>query len=127
MDYPLDRTVDDAQKIRIRRIKSGSLFRLVAAATFSVCIPWFVFLGFLALLGFRTLFVNHQQVYGIQGLIAALIMAPIFSAFISVIAWAALYVGIFIWGHFQPITIVYVPADAPSAYEHTANSESAQL
>jgi hypothetical protein len=115
MDYPLDHTIDCSQEIRIRRIKAGSLFRLVAAAAFSVFIPLFVCCGMLALFGFKTIFVNHHQVYGIAGLIAALIMAPMFSTTISVGAWAALYVGIFIWGHFKPITISYVSADEPKA------------
>jgi len=115
MDYPLDHTVDDSSKIRIRRIKAGSLFRLVAAAAFSVFIPLIVFFGILAFFGFDTIFVNHRQVYGVEGLIAALIMAPIFSLFISVVGWIALYVGIFIWGHFKPITISYVSADKPKA------------
>jgi hypothetical protein len=115
MDYPLDHTIDDSQKIRIRRIKAGSLFKLVAVAAFSVFIPLFGFFGILALFGFRTVFVNHHQVYGIEGLIAALIMAPMFSMIISVLGWVALYVGIVIWGHFQPITISYVSADEPKA------------
>jgi len=115
MDYPLDHTVDDSRKIRIRRIKAGSLFQLVAAAAFSVIFPSFVFFGILAFFGFNTIFVNHHQVYGVEGLIAALIMAPFFSLFISVAGWLALYVGIFIWGHFKPITISYISADEPKA------------
>ena len=113
MDYPLEHTVDDAQKIRIRRIKAGSLFQLVAAAAFSVFVPLFVFLGILAFFGCDTIFVNRHHVYGVAGLIAALIMAPIFSLLISVAGWFALYVGIFIWGHFTPITISYVSAAKP--------------
>ncbi len=111
MDYPLDHTIDDSQKIRIRRIKAGSLFRLVAAAAFCVFVPLIVFMGILALFGFRTVLVNHHQVYGIEGLIAALVMAPIFSLMISVLGWAVLYAGIFIWGRFKPITISYVSAE----------------
>jgi hypothetical protein len=88
---------------------------LVAAAAFSVFVPLFVFAGILALFGFRTVFVSHHQAYGIEGLIAALIMAPIFSTIASVIGWVALYVGSFIWGHFKPITISYVSADEPKA------------
>ena len=113
MDYPLERTVDDTPKIRVRRIKAGSLFQLVAAAAFSVFIPLFVFFGILAFFGFNTIFVNHRQVYGVEGLIAALIMAPFFSLFISVVGWIALYVGIRICGSFKPFTIKYVPADEP--------------
>ena len=115
MDYPLEHTVDDSKKIRIRRIKAGSLFRLVTAAVFSVCIPWFILLGLLALFGFHTMFLNYHPVYGIKGFIAALIMAPIVSAIISVFGWFVLYVVILIWGHFMPITISYVSADEPKA------------
>ena len=115
MDYPLEHTIDDSRKIRIRRIKAGSLFRLVAAAAFSVFIPLYVFLGILALFGFRTIFVNYHQVYGIQGLIAALAMVPIFAMTVSVVGWVGLYVGIGTWGYFKPITISYVSADEPKA------------
>jgi len=115
MDYPLERTVDDAPKICIRRIKAGSLFKLVAIGVFSVMVPLFVFIGVLALFGFRTVYVNHQQVYGIAGLFAAIVMAPIFSLVFSVFGWIALYVGIRIFGHFKPITISYVSADKPKA------------
>jgi len=50
MDYPLERTVDDAPKICIRRIKAGSLFKLVAIGVFSVMVPLFVFIGVLVLM-----------------------------------------------------------------------------
>jgi hypothetical protein len=115
MDYPLEHTVDDAQKIRIRRIKAGSLFQLVAAAVFTIIVPLFIFFGILALFGFDTVHVNRRQVHGVEGLIYALIMAPIFSLILSVIGWLILYVGVFIWGHFKPITISYVSADEPKA------------
>lgn len=115
MDYLLEKTIDESQKIRVRRIRAGSLFQLVAAAIFSVFVPLFVFFGICALFGFRTVYVNHHQVYGIDGLVAALIMAPIFSLILSAFAWVTLYVGIFIWGYFKPITISYVSADEPKA------------
>ena len=77
MDYPLENTIDDAQKIRIRRIKAGSLFRLVATGVFTVIVPLCVFFGILALFGFDTVHVNRRQVHGVEGLIDALIMALI--------------------------------------------------
>ena len=114
-DYPLDHPIDDSPKIRIRRIKAGSLFRLLTAAVFSVCVPWFLLLGILALFGLQTIYLNGHAVYGIEGLIAAIIMALIFSVISSIIGWIVLYVVILIWGHFMPITISYVPADEPKA------------
>jgi hypothetical protein len=114
-DYPLDHTIDDSPRIRIRRIKAGSLFRLLTAAAYSVCVPWFVLLGILALFGLQTIYLNGRPIYGIEGLIAAFVMALIFSVIASIIGWVVFYVVILIWGHFMPITISYVPADEPKA------------
>jgi len=113
MDYPLEHTIDESKKISIRRIKAGSLFKLVAAGVFSFVGPMFIFFGILALFGFNTVYVNHRQVYGFEGLFAAIVMAPIFSLVLSILGWIALYIGIFIFGHFTPITIYYVSDDEP--------------
>jgi hypothetical protein len=113
MDYPLEHTIDDAQQICIKRIKAGSLFKLVASATFSFFVPLIVFFGILALFGFPTIRVNFRPVVGIQGLLTALIMAPFFSLILSVIVWVAMYFGIRIWGCFAPLTISYVPGNKP--------------
>lgn len=115
MDYPLDHTIDDTQAIHIKRIAPGSLFKLVAVSVFSVFVPLFVFFGILALFGFKTVRVNYQTVVGLNGLIAAVIMAPMFSAAASVIGWIVLYVGISICGFFKPLTIRYVSAEKPKA------------
>ena len=101
------------ETIHIKRIKAGSLFKLVAIGVFSVMIPLIIFFGILALLGFKTINVNGQQVYGLAGLLAAIFMAPIFSLIFSVLVWIALYVGIFIFGQYKPITISYVSGDWP--------------
>ena len=113
MDHPLERTIDDTPKNRVRRIKAGSLFTLAAAGVCSVFIPLFIFFGILALFGCETVHFNGYPVFGIAGLIAALIMAPIFSFIFSVIVWLGLYIGIRICGSFKPFTIRYVPVDEP--------------
>jgi hypothetical protein len=115
MDYPLERTVDDAPKICVKRIKAGSLFILVAAGICSIFIPLFIFFGILALFGCETVHLNGHPVFGIAGLIAALIMAPIFSFIFTVIVWLALYIGIRVCGSFKPFTIRYVADDKPKA------------
>ena len=113
MDYPLEHTIDESPRILARRIKAGSLFKLVTIGVFTVMIPLFVFFGVLALFGFKTVNVNHQPVYGFAGLFAAIIMAPIFSLLLSVLGWIVLYIGIRIYGHFKPIAIYYVSDDKP--------------
>jgi hypothetical protein len=115
MDYPLERTVSDTKSIRIKRIKAGSLFMLLATAISSILVPLIVFLGVLSLFGFQTVHVNYQPVVGVEGLLASLIMAPLFSFFLSIIAWVIIYFGILVWSLFGPITIAYVPSTERNA------------
>ncbi len=70
----------------------------------------FLFFGILALFGAETVTVSGSSVTGIPGLIAALIMAPLFSVIVSLFGWVGSYFGIRIWGHFKPITLEYAPA-----------------
>ncbi|WED65254.1 hypothetical protein PXH66_00100 [Synoicihabitans lomoniglobus] len=100
----------DIARIRLRRIKAGSLFKLVFLATSAVFCPMFLFFGILALFGAKTVTVSGSPVTGIMGLVAALIMAPLFSVIFSLFGWIGSYIGIRIWGHFKPITLEYVPA-----------------
>ena len=102
---------NDTRKIRIKRIKAGSLFSLIFVAIFSVFVPLILFCGVLALFGFRTVFENSYPVFGLKGLLTALVMAPFFSLIFSVIIWICMYLGIRIWG--GSITIEYVPANDP--------------
>jgi hypothetical protein len=115
MDYPLEHTVNDTKTVRIKRIKAGSLFTFVATAIASFFIPLIVFCGVLSLFGFKTIHVNGHPVTGVDGFLASLFMAPLFSIILSIIVWFALYLGVRIRGFFSPATIVYVPASDRSA------------
>ena len=98
-------------KIRFRRIKAGSLFKLVFIASGTVFIPMFIFFGILALFGAKTVTVANEPVTGIMGLLSALIMAPIFTLLFAVVAWIGAYIGIRIFGNFKPLEIEYVPSE----------------
>ena len=102
--------IPDIARIRLRRIKAGSLFKLIFLATSSVFVPVIVFFGVLALFGARTVTVSGEHVTGIMGLVASLVMAPLFSLFFSLFGWFGAYIGIRIWGSFKPITLEDVPA-----------------
>lgn len=119
MDYPLERTIDATPKIRVKRIKAGSLFMLVTAGICSVFIPLIIFFGILALFGCETIHINSRAVVGLAGLVDAIFMVPFFSLFFSVFVWLCLYIGICICGLFKPLTIAYVSADTPKAESPT--------
>lgn len=102
--------VTDIRRIRIRRLKAGSLFKLVLLSSASVWIPFFVLCGVTALYGAKTVTFMGNSVVGVTGLVTALIMGPFFALFFAVVGWIGAYVGIRIFGYFSPITIEYVPA-----------------
>jgi len=99
------------QTITLRRIKAGSLFKLVFLATATVIVPLFLFFGLLALFGANTVSVAGEHVTGIKGLVSAVIMAPLFVIIFSLFAWFGAYVGIRCWGLFRPLSLEYVPAE----------------
>jgi hypothetical protein len=103
--------VTGVRRIRLRRIKAGSLFKLVLLSSSAVFIPMIVFFGVLAFFGAKTVTFSGEHVTGMKGLVTALIMAPFFTPFFSLFAWIGAYVGIRVFGCFWPLEIEYVPAE----------------
>ncbi|MBI2496601.1 MAG: hypothetical protein HYV75_01265 [Opitutae bacterium] len=103
--------VTNVRKIRLRRIKAGSLFKLVLLSSSAIFIPMIVFFGVLAFFGAKTVSFSGEHVTGLKGLITALIMAPFFTIFFSLFAWVGAYIGIRVYGYFWPLELEYVPAE----------------
>ncbi len=104
-------TIEDVCIIHIRRIKAASLFKLLFIGTITIAGPFCLFCGILALFGANTVTFNNSYITDAWGLITALIMAPVFSAIAAAFIWIGCYLGIRIWGKFNPIKIEYVPAE----------------
>ena len=103
--------VTDVSKIRLRRIKAGSLFKLVLISSSTIFVPMILFFGILAYFGAKTVSLSGEYVTGVTGLITALIMAPFFTVLFSLFAWVGAYIGIRIFGYFRPLELEYVPAE----------------
>ena len=103
--------VTNGRKIRLRRIKAGSLFKLVLLSSAAVFIPMIIFFGVLAFFGAKTVSLSGEHVTGLKGLITALVMAPFFTIFFSLFAWVGAYIGIRLYGYFWPLELEYVPAE----------------
>jgi hypothetical protein len=106
--------VGDTRRISIRRIKSGSVFKLVFASVATVFVPMMLLFGVLAFFGADTVSVSGEHVKGVKGLVASIIMAPIFVVIFSLFGWLGAYIGIRVWGHFSPLILEYVPAPDPA-------------
>lgn len=102
--------VPDIRRIYLRRIKAGSFFKLVLISTTATLAPLILLCGVCALFGFNTVTVSGRPLTGVTGLVAALIMAPLFCVFFSLFVWFFGYLGLRLWGHFRPVALEYVPA-----------------
>jgi hypothetical protein len=109
MNSPLESTISNPNSIRIKRIKAGSLFNFLITACFTAFVPLFLLAGILALFGGHVVWVNNESVIGINGLLVALVMIPVFSLVFSILLWLLIYPGMVIRSLFGPITIKYHP------------------
>jgi hypothetical protein len=106
--------VGDVRRITVKRFKAGSMFKLVFVATGAIFFPLIVFFGVLAFFGAKTVSVSGEHVTGFKGLVAALILAPIFTLIVSLFAWIGAYLGIRVLGYVKPIRLEYVSACSES-------------
>jgi hypothetical protein len=104
----------DVRRIHLRRIKSGSLLKLVLQGTTAVCGPLFILFGVMAAFGAGTVKFNEAPLTGAAGFFGALLMAPVFIGVISLFVWVAAYLGLRLAGWIKPLTLDYVPPEERS-------------
>ena len=71
------------ERIAFSRLTAGSLFKIGYLALFGFMLPLFLLFGILALMGMDTVTVNGRYVHGVGGLVAAVVMAFLFPAFLA--------------------------------------------
>src|SRR5690242_13646425 len=103
MNETLPPIASDVRRIHVRRIKAGSMFKLVFLATAAVFVPMIVFFGVLAFFGARSVTLSGQYVTGVKGLVTSLVLAPVFTLLFSLFAWVGAYFSIRIIGYFKPL------------------------
>jgi len=100
-----DLAVIENRTLTIRRFRTGSVFRIVAAGAFLSLVPFACLMGVFALFGFHTVTWNHQPLTGIVGLIASpfigLFLAALFTAFFGV----CLAFGLWLYSKIRPLTL----------------------
>ena len=91
--------------LSIRRLGTGSVFRLAAIGFSCSLIPFALLMGVFALFGFQTVSWNHQPITGVKGLLASpfigLFLAVLFTAFMG----AFLSLGLWIYSKIRPLTL----------------------
>ncbi len=96
---PEDRT------LTVRRIRTGSVFRIVAAGAFFSIVPFAALMGGFALFGFHTVTWNHEPITGIAGLIASPFIGAFVAAIFAGLFGLLLAFGLWLYSKLRPLTI----------------------
>jgi len=98
-------------KIRIKRLKAGSLFRLLFIGNFMFFIPFSILMGIFSLFGAETVEWNNHPITGIAGLITSPFIGLFITIIFSIFFWAAMFVGLWIYSKFKSIELEFISAE----------------
>ena len=99
----------------VRRLTIGTIFKLVAIGTSIPIIGFSVLCGILALNGMQTVTVNGSYVTGGTGLVAALIIGPLFWLIMTVIFGLGAFISLWLFSLARPLRVGFVPVDSQIA------------
>ena len=101
--------------LAIRRLRTGSIFQLVAAGLFCSVVPLFVFFGVLATFGLNTVKWNNVPIYGIKGLLVSPLMGILAAALFTAFAGLGMGFGLWLYSKFRPLTLRVLEDDTSSS------------
>jgi hypothetical protein len=103
-------------RIRARRLSNGSLFKLIFVGASISLLPFFILCGIASIFGANTVRVNDSPVTGPAGLVAALIMYPLFALGFTCLAWLIGAFGLWIYSKFRWLEIELVDGKVMDNY-----------
>ena len=98
-------------KIRAKKLKKRSLFKLILV---SFAVPmglFFLLCGIASIFGVETVKWNEQPVIGIKGFLAALLMYPFFIFFFAAFSWIGAVMGLWMYSWFRKIELEFVDGE----------------
>jgi TRAP-type C4-dicarboxylate transport system permease small subunit len=103
--------MDNERTITIRRLRTGSVFRIVAAGICCTVVPFFVLMGIFALFGSDTLVFNEQPITGWPALLLSPFMALIAAGVLTLFCGSGLALGLWIYSKIRPMAIRVIVDD----------------
>lgn len=95
------------RSILVRRLRTGSVYRLSAIGAVFGCVPLFALLGILASAGLVNLTWNNEVVTGARALVVGPIMGAIFALLCTAIFGSSLAFGLWIYSKFRTLCLEY--------------------
>jgi hypothetical protein len=109
-------------RIRARRLANGSLFKLIFVGASISLLPFFILCGIASIFGANTVRLNDAPVTGPVGLMAALVMYPVFALGFSCVAWLIGAFGLWIYSKFRFLELELIDAEVID-YDRGAQSQ----
>ena len=95
----------EERSLLIRRLSTGSVFRIIAAGSFFSMIPLTIFFGILALFGLDTIKWNNAPIHGVSGLLLSPLLGVFMAAFFTAFGGVALAFGLWLYSKFRPLRL----------------------
>lgn len=97
-------------RIVVRRLSGSTLFKLVLACNALFILPLCLLGSWHAIFGTGVpILVNGHPATGVPALLASLFGGTMMTVGYTLFGWLVLYVGLWLYSRFKPITIRYVP------------------
>lgn len=98
--------------IVIRRLRGGTLFKLIFIGNAAFLVPFTMLMGVLAFFDAgTTISWNEQTLTGLPALVAAPFMGVFMALMFSAFAWVSLYCGLWLYSRFRPLELEYIPLE----------------
>lgn len=98
-----------SKKLRIQRLRGGTLFKIIFIGNFLFFIPFSILMGILSFFGAATVTWNEQPLTGFAGLIASPFIGVFIALLFSVFLWVSIFIGLWLYSKFKPIELEYIP------------------
>lgn len=106
--------MSESRTLQIRRLSTGSVFKLIAVGTLCSIVPFGILMGVLAQFGFKTLTWNHEQLFGVKALLMGPVIGALISGVMTLILGGLVAFGLWLYSRFRPMGL--------KAYEESVRS-----
>ena len=98
-----------SRKIKVKRLRGGTLLRLLLIGNFIFFIPLSIIIGILGFFGLVSVNIDDKPVTGLTGIISSLFAGLWTALFLSIFIWGTSFLGLWFYSKFRSIELGYIP------------------
>lgn len=96
------------EKIAVKKVSTGTVFKLIAVGLTFGFLPLFVLFGILGAMGMETLTWNGEAVTGVKAIFAGPLMAVFMALMFTAIIGSITALGLWVYSFIKPVEIEFV-------------------